>query len=115
MSRGKPSLFLDEDVHGVLAEALRKRGYDATHVIDQRRRGVSDENQLVFATAGARCLMTFNVGDFVQLHNRWIAEGREHAGIIVARQLPVGETLRRLLVLLQMEDAESMRGQIRFL
>ena len=115
MSRGKPSLFLDEDVHGALAAALRKRGYDATHAVEQKRLGASDENQLAFATAEERYLMTFNVGDFVQLHNRWIAEGREHAGIIVSRQLPVGETLRRLLALLQKEDAESIRGQIRFL
>ena len=115
MSRGKPSLFLDEDVHGALAGALRKRGYDAIHAVEHRRLGVSDENQLVFARAEERCLVTFNVGDFVQLHNRWRAEGREHAGIIVSRQLPVGVVLRRLLVLLQREDAESLRGQIRFL
>ena len=115
MSQGKPSLFLDEDVHGALAGALRKRGYDATHAIEQRRLGVSDESQLVFAADEERSLMTFNVGDFVQLHNRWVAEGREHAGIIVSRQLPVGETLRRLLALLQKEDAESLRGQIHFL
>ena len=115
MNRGRPSLFLDEDVHGALAGALRKRGYDAIHAGEQRRLGVSDETQLAYATAEDRCLMTFNVGDFVQLHNRWLAAGREHAGIIVSRQLPVGETLRRLLALLQKEDAESLRGQIRFL
>jgi hypothetical protein len=115
MSRSKPSLFLDEDVHGALANALRKRGYDAIHAVEQRRLGVSDENQLAFATAGDRCLMTFNVGDFVQLHNHWLGEGREHAGIIVSRQLPVGETLPRLLALLQKEEARSLHGQIRFL
>jgi hypothetical protein len=38
-----------------------------------------------------------------------------HAGIIVSKQLPVGESLRRLLVLLQHEDADSMIGQLRFL
>jgi hypothetical protein len=55
------------------------------------------------------------VGDFVRLHNRWVAEGRDHGGIIVSKQLPVGESLRRLLALLGKEDSESMRGQIRFL
>jgi hypothetical protein len=49
------------------------------------------------------------------LHNRWIDESREHAGIIVSKQLPVGESLRRLLVLLQRESGDSMRGQVRFL
>ncbi|HEY5043914.1 MAG TPA: hypothetical protein VIK53_18225 [Verrucomicrobiae bacterium] len=41
--------------------------------------------------------------------------GREHAGIIVSKQLPVGEMLRRLLALLQKESSDSMRGQVRFL
>jgi hypothetical protein len=60
-------------------------------------------------------MVTFNVGDFVRLHNRWIDAGREHAGIIVSKQLPVGEMLRRLLALLQKESGDSMRGQVRFL
>lgn len=111
----KVRLFLDEDVHTALAVALRKRGHDAVHALDEKRLGVSDESQLAFAAAENRCLISFNVGDFVRWHNRWVAEGREHAGIIVSKQLPVGESLRRLLALLQKEDAESMRGQIRFL
>ena len=115
MSSSRPGLFLDEDVHGALAASLRKRGNDAVHAGEARRLGVSDESQLAFATGEERCLVTFNVGDFVQLHNRWVAAGREHAGIVVSKQLPVGETLRRLLALLQKEDAESLRGQIRFL
>ncbi len=59
--------------------------------------------------------MTFNVGHFVQLHNSWLESGHEHAGIIVSKQLPIGESLRRLLALLQRETAASMRGQLRFL
>lgn len=111
----KLRLFLDEDVHTALAAALRKRGHDAVHALEEKRLGLSDESQLSFATSENRCLVSFNVGDFVRLHNRWVTEGREHAGIIVSKQLPVGESLRRLLVLVQREEAESMRGQIRFL
>ena len=111
----KLRLFFDEDVHAALASALRKRGCDAVHVVEQHRLGVPDERQLAFAAADRRCLVTFNVGDFVQLHNQWIGKGKEHAAIIVSKQLSVGETLRRLLALLQREDAESMMGQIRFL
>jgi predicted nuclease of predicted toxin-antitoxin system len=111
----KLRLFLDEDVHAALAAALRKRGHDAIHALETKRLGLSDESQLNFATEGNRCLVTFNVGDFVRLHNRWIQAGREHAGIIVSKQLPVGEMLRRLLALLQKESGDSMRGQVRFL
>ena len=111
----KLRLFFDEDVHAALAPALRKRGYDAAHAVEQHRLGAPDESQLAFAVVDRRCLVTFNVGDFVQLHNQWMRKDRQHAGIIVSKQLPVGEALRRLLTLLQKEDAESMLGQIRFL
>jgi hypothetical protein len=111
----KLRLFLDEDVHAVLAVALRKRGHNAVHALEEKRLGLSDESQLNFAVEQNHCVVTFNVGDFVRLHNRWIEEDREHAGIIVSKQLPVGESLRRLLVLLQKENGESMRGQVRFL
>ena len=111
----KLRIFFDEDVHAALAAALRKRGHDAVHTLEAKRSGLSDESQLNFATQENRCLVTFNVGDFVRLHNRWMDAGREHAGIIVSKQLPVGEMLRRLLALLQKESGDSVRGQVRFL
>ncbi len=111
----KVRLFLDEDVHCSLADALRKRGYDATHTSEDGRLGSTDRQQLEFAVGKGRCLMTFNVGHFVQLHNLWLQSGREHHGIIVSKQLPIGESLRRLLVLLQHETAASIKGQLRFL
>jgi hypothetical protein len=77
--------------------------------------GCTDKEQLEFAAGEGRCLVTFNVGHFVRLHNFWLKSGREHAGIIVSKQLPVGETLRKLLTLLQRETADSIRGQLRFL
>jgi predicted nuclease of predicted toxin-antitoxin system len=71
----KVRLFLDEDVHYVLASALRKRGYDARHTGEEGRSGAADEEQLEFATRRGRCLMTFNVGQFAQLHNSWLESG----------------------------------------
>jgi predicted nuclease of predicted toxin-antitoxin system len=108
-------IFLDEDVHVNLAAALRKRGHNAVHALEEKRLGLPDDSQLAFAVKENRCLVTFNVGDFVRLHNQWIEEGREHCGIIVSKQLPVGECLRRLLALLQRESDDSMKGQVRFL
>lgn len=108
-------LFLDEDVHLMLASALRKRGYDAIHAREVKRQSLADESQLTFASEENRCLVTFNMGDFVQLHICWLDENREHAGIIVSKQLPIGECLRRLLLLLQKENAQTLRGQVRFL
>jgi hypothetical protein len=39
------TLLLDEDVRPILGEILRKRGYDAVHVLDAGRTGQSDAEQ----------------------------------------------------------------------
>ncbi len=111
----KVKLLLDEDVHFDLASALRKRGYDAIHIQEMDRKGYSDLDQLEYATSQQRCLFSFNVRDFVLLHNNYVSTEQEHFGIIVARHLPIGETLRRLLALLQKNSSESIKNTLEFL
>jgi len=45
--------------------------------------------------------MTFNVKDYVLLHNEYVQLEKEHWGIIVSKQLPIGEILRRILNVFQ--------------
>jgi uncharacterized protein with PIN domain len=108
-------LMLDEDVQLSLARALRTRGYDAVHVREIGRRGFDDSEQLEYAIANGRCIFTFNVGDFVELHKAWSDDQREHGGIIVSQQRSVGECLRRLMVQLQINTAETIRNELLFL
>jgi predicted nuclease of predicted toxin-antitoxin system len=108
-------LLLDEDVHAVLAQALRKRGYDAVHIQELQRKGLSDRDQLKFGISQGRCLISFNVRDFVLLHNECVTNNQDHCGILVSAHLPVGETLRRVLVLLSTTTAEQMQNQLIFL
>ncbi len=42
----KIEVFLDEDVHSGLADALRRRGYDAVHAQELDRKGRSDSDHL---------------------------------------------------------------------
>jgi len=58
-------LLIDEDVHSGLSIALRKRGFDAVHVQELDRKGRSNNDQLTFATRQERCLLSFNVKNFV--------------------------------------------------
>ena len=111
----KVKLLLDEDVHLALEHALIRGGYDVKHIQTLGRKGQLDGAQLQFAYNQQRCLMSFNVKDFVMLHNRYVKQGTEHAGIIVSKQLTVGETLRKLLALLQRISAESMKNRLEFL
>jgi predicted nuclease of predicted toxin-antitoxin system len=108
-------LYLDEDVSSAVAAAMRRRGFDAVSVHEVGRRGRSDPEQLAYAAADDRTLFTFNAADFVQLHRKWITEGRPHGGIIVAEQALVGEIMRRLLKLLNSVTADEIRSQIYWL
>jgi len=111
----KLKLFLDEDIHTGLSHALQQRGYDVVHAQDLKRKGKSDSEQLAFAVQEERCLVTFNVRDFVHLHNQYAGENSEHWGIIVSRQIPIGETLRRLLKKVGLATREDFKNRIDFL
>lgn len=47
----------------------------------------TDEEQLQFAATENRAIVTFNIRHFARLHWDWTSRGRNHAGIIVSRQL----------------------------
>jgi hypothetical protein len=55
-----------------------------------------DSEHLSFAAERNAVLFSFNMGDYCRLHEEWLQQGREHAGIIVAQQqtLPLGERRR---------------------
>ena len=108
-------LYLDEDVHKRIASALRLRRFDAISAQELGRWGLSDEDQFCYAATNARAIFTFNTADYVQLHLNWQKAGKEHGDIIVSDQLPIGETLRRLLNLLNRITAEEMHNQLYWL
>jgi hypothetical protein len=105
-------LYLDEDVHESLLPALRQRGYDARNVREAERRGLTDAEQLAYAAEEGRMLFSFNAPDYIALHVDYLQAGRSHAGILVSRQRPIGETLRRLLAFLDRFTAAEVRNQL---
>ena len=111
----KLKLLLDEDVHSGLALALRKRGYDVVHAQELDRKGRSDYEQIAFAIQQERCIFSFNVKDFVILHNEFMETQQEHFGIIVSKQLPFRETMSRLLQLIQRFSEKTMKNRLEFL
>jgi hypothetical protein len=108
-------LYLDEDVHKRIASALRLRRFDAVSAHEVGRWGLRDAEQLTYAATEGRALFTYNTPDYLRLHLAWLQRGQEHYGIIVSDQLPIGETVRRLLNLLNRVTADEMRNQIRWL
>ncbi len=108
-------LYLDEDIHKRVASALRLRHFDVVSAHEVGRWGLSDEEQLTYAATEGRTILTYNTPDYLRLHLDWLRSGKEHYGIIVSDQLPIGETVRRLLNLLNRVTADEMRNQIRWL
>jgi predicted nuclease of predicted toxin-antitoxin system len=104
-------LYFDRHIMARLAVDLRGRGFDVLRTEEAGKDTASDEEQLAFATTDRRAILTFNIRDFVPLHEQWQAAGRPHAGIVVSQQLgsrQYGLLLQRMLRLLNHFTAEEM-------
>ena len=105
-------LYFDENVPEAIAAAVRLRGYDVTTVRDAEKKAASDLDQLRYASLQKRVLLTFNVADFVKLHNEFVATGRQHSGILLSKQVPVGIIVKRLLRLLSRLHVDEIENNI---
>jgi hypothetical protein len=108
MARAK--LYLDEDITDLLARVLRSAGYDVVSAHEVGMRGTSDQEQLLYAIAESRAILSFNVAHFPSLA-RWAFENQvEHFGIVVSTQLDFKDLLHRVQALLDNVSAEDLRN-----
>jgi len=96
----------------VVAAILQARGFEALTARDTGRLGRADSAQLEFVAGAGRVLLTHNRVDFERLHRGWIEAGRQHWGIIVARQRSASELALRVARLLARLTADDLRNQI---
>ena len=113
MTMSTIKLYLDEDVWLGLADALRKRGFDAVHVYEAERGERSDADQPECAAQEQRTILTHNVDDFAALAKECFVCSRSHAGIILSPQIGKSELVRRTLNLLQALSAEEIANAVR--
>ena len=106
------SLYLDEDVRVLLADVLRTRGYKALHVLEAKRAGKSDSEQLAYAVSHKMAILTHNIHHYVKLSKNYAIEGETHFGIIVSEQISFGELLRRTLKCLSSNSSESIKNRL---
>ena len=104
-------LYLDRHIVRRLATDLRGRGFDVMRTEEAGNDTASDEEQLAFAAADNRAIVTFNIRDFAPLHQKWQMNGQPHAGVIVSQQLGSRQyraLLQRVLRLLNHITAAEM-------
>ena len=113
-----PDLYLDEDTQSdALIAALRSRGINLLTTSEAGMTKRTDEDQLRFAATRNRVLVTSNIADFAQLHDRWLKDGLGHGGIILIHQQKwgPGALARRIIRLLTDPAVKDMRNRIEFL
>ncbi len=103
--------YTDEHVAWAVVKGLRGRGIDVLTVTEAGWAGATDTAHLARAQRDGRVVLTHDA-DFLRLH----AAGVGHAGIVFAsRELPIGDVIRGLMLIVQVLDAEDMIGHVEFL
>jgi hypothetical protein len=104
--------YLDQHVQGAVGSGLRQHGIDVLTAQDAGRCGLPDPDQLAFATAEGRVMVTYDP-DYLALHNA----GTPHAGIAWCpmTKYGVGPLIQALLLVHGVLDADAMRGRVEYL
>jgi predicted nuclease of predicted toxin-antitoxin system len=105
-------LLIDEDVHLLLGKTLRRRGFDAQHVVELKRSGLTDPEQLAFAVKQRRAFLTHNIRDYVLLDREYRSKRQTHYGILVCDQVPFRDLLRRTLRCFGRRSETDIRNQV---
>ena len=108
-------LYFDEDVSVGIVENLRTRGFDVLSARDADTLGKSDDDQMLYAVSQQRAIVTHNRTDFERQHEKFLAQGLKHYGVIIAKRRKDGEVAAKLLALLDQVTAEEMENQLRFI
>ena len=106
------SLYLDEDMNNMVATLLRSRGIDAVTVQKSDMLGKSDQEQLAYAAANDRCILTHNRVDYEDLHLQYAQANLTHSGIIVVPQKSPYEIVNRVMILLDSMTADEIANQL---
>lgn len=104
--------FFDQHMSPAVARGLRRRGVNVLTAQEAGRCGLPDPDQLQFATADERVVVTFDA-DYLALHG----SGAAHAGIARCRasKYTIGQLVQQLFLLHQVSDRDQMRGRVEYL
>jgi predicted nuclease of predicted toxin-antitoxin system len=105
-------IYLDENVHVLIAKIIQSHGFKVITTHDAGRKGASDSEQLQWATEQGCAILTHDRIDFEELAAEYFASGRNHCGIIILADNSPQEIARRMLIILNDFTADEMKNQI---
>lgn len=113
---GRLRIYTNESVNVAIADGLKRRGLDAFSARDTGNLGLTDEEQLNYASAVKATIFTHDT-DFLQIAAGWTEKGRTHHGIIYCHQksYTIGELIRKLRTLSAVLSSGDMLNHIEFL
>jgi predicted nuclease of predicted toxin-antitoxin system len=113
---GEIRIYSDESVDVAIAQGLQRRGVEAFSARDREKLGLTDEEQLIFASQEQAAIFTHDT-DFLRIAAGWGEEGRTHKGVIYCHiaTYGIGECIRNLKILATVLTSEDMINHIEFL
>jgi hypothetical protein len=93
-------LYLDEDISPKVSIILRQKGMDAVSAHETGMLEASDEEQLSFAAAEGRVMVTRNRDDFITLTVQFFDDLKPHRGLIIIPHTIPGFEFSKLATLL---------------
>ena len=103
-------LYLDEDISPKVSEILRKKGMDAVSAHETGMLEASDDEQLSFAGAEGRVMVTRNRDDFITLTVQFFDDLKPHNGLIIVPHSILGSHFRKLATLLMKFSKDYPKG-----
>jgi predicted nuclease of predicted toxin-antitoxin system len=104
--------YFDQNIQAAVAAGVRRHGIDVVTAQDAGRCGFPDPDQLAFATAAGRVVVTFDP-DYIALHT----SGASHAGIAWApsEKYTIGQLISTLLLVHGVYTADDMLNRLEYL
>ena len=104
--------YFDQHMQGAVLAGVRQQGVDVLTAQEANHCGLSDHDQLAFATAQQRVMVSFD-SDYLALHQ----SAMQHAGIAwcPATKYRIGQLVQMLVLLHRIADRDSMRNHVEHL
>lgn len=101
--------YFDQHIPAAVAKGLVRHGVNVLTARDAGRCGLPDADQLAFATAEHRVMVTFD-SDFLALHQ----SGVSHGGIAwcPAQKYGIGQLIKALMLVHGVLDRDSMQNHL---